>query len=109
MGAWIIGIVLYAFPFCVTGWMIPGLLVAMGILIAPITPASFAVIPEVVGSLRLAGMGMAVMALGQNVGMLIGPWAFGHSIENFDWLTSSYLLLPFFLVAVVATWFAKIK
>ncbi|MBN2242753.1 MAG: MFS transporter [Acidobacteria bacterium] len=107
--AWVVGAVLYAFPFSVTGWMIPGLLVAMGILTAPIVPASFAVIPEVVGSPRLAGMGMAVMALGQNVGMLIGPWAFGHSIENFGWMTSCYLLLPFFLVAFVATWFAKVK
>lgn len=52
---------------------------------------------------------MAVMALGQNIGMLIGPRAFGHSIENFGWLTSSYLLLPFFALAFVATWFAKVK
>ncbi len=109
LSAWVIGAVLYAFPFSVTGWMIPGLMVAMGILTAPIVPASFAVIPEVVGSPRLAGMGMAVMALGQNVGMLIGPSAFGYSIESFGWMTSCYLLLPFFLVAFVAAWFAKVK
>jgi MFS family permease len=109
LSAWIIGAVLYAFPFSVTGWMIPGLLVSMGILTAPIVPASFAVIPEVVGGPKLAGMGMAVMALGQNVGMLIGPWAFGHSIENLGWMTSCYLLLPFFALAFVATWFAKVK
>jgi MFS family permease len=109
MSAWAVGAVLYAFPFSVTGWMIPGLLVSMGILTAPIVPASFAVIPEVVGGPKLAGMGMAVMALGQNVGMLIGPWAFGHSIENLGWLTSCYLLLPFFALAFVATWFAKVK
>jgi MFS family permease len=109
LSAWVVGAILYAFPFSVTGWMIPGILIAMGILTAPIVPASFAVIPEVVGSPKLAGMGMAVMALGQNVGMLIGPWAFGHSIENFGWLTSCYLLLPFFLLAFVATWFAKIR
>ena len=78
-------------------------------LTAPIVPASFAVIPEVVGGPKLAGMGMAVMALGQNVGMLIGPWAFGHSIENFGWMTSCYLLLPFFALAFIATWIAKIK
>lgn len=48
LSAWAVGVVLYAFPFSVTGWMIPGLLVAIGILTVPITPASFAVIPEVV-------------------------------------------------------------
>jgi MFS family permease len=109
LSAWVVGALLYAFPFGVTGWMIPGLLILMGVLTAPIVPASFAVIPEVVGSPKLAGMGMAVMALGQNVGMLIGPWAFGCSIENFGWTASGYLLLPFFALAFFAAWMAKVK
>lgn len=109
LSAWIIGGILYIFPFSVTGWMIPGLLVAMGILVAPIVPASFASIPEIVGSPKLAGMGMAVMALGQNLGMLIGPAAFGQSVESLGWMTSCHLLLPFFLVAFIATWIVKIK
>jgi len=109
LSAWAIAAVLYLFPFSVTGWMIPGLLVAMGILTAPIVPPSFAAIPEIVGSPKLAGMGMAMMALGQNVGMLIGPWAFGLSVESLGWWTSCYLLIPFFVVAFIAAWIAKIK
>ena len=109
LAAWVVGLILYIFPFNVTGWMIPGLLVAMGLLTAPIVPPSFASIPEIVGTPQLAGMGMAVMALGQNVGMLIGPWAFGLSVENLGWWASCYLLLPFFALAFVATWMAKVK
>jgi MFS family permease len=62
--AWAAGRLLYIFPFNVTGWMIPALLVAMGILTAPIVPPSFASVLEIVGSPKLAGMGMGVMALG---------------------------------------------
>lgn len=109
LSSWVIGCVLFVFPFSVTGWLIPGFLVAVSVLTAPIVPVSFAAIPEIVGSPKLAGMGMAVMALGQNVGMLIGPAAFGYSVENLDWLYSCYLLLPFFLVAFIATWIAKIR
>jgi len=109
MAAWAAGLLLYIFPFNVTGWMIPVLLVMMGILTAPIVPPSFASIPEIVGSPKLAGMGMGVMALGQNIGMLIGPWAFGLSVESLGWWTSCYLLLPFFALAFVATWMAKVK
>jgi len=109
LSAWFIGAILYLLPFNVTGLMIPCLLIAMGILTAPIVPPSFASIPEIVGSPKLAGMGMAVMALGQNVGMLIGPWAFGLSVESLGWWTSCYLLFPFFALAFIATWTAKVK
>ncbi len=109
LSAWAVAAVLYAFPFSVTGWMVPALMAAIGIATAPIVPASFASIPEIVGSPGLSGMGMAVMALGQNAGMLIGPWAFGISVENLDWWLSGCMLIPCFIVAFIATWIVKVR
>jgi hypothetical protein len=41
--------------------------------------------------------------------MLIGLWAFGLSEESWGWWTSCYLLFPFFVLAFVAAWMAKVK
>jgi MFS family permease len=97
------------FLFIATGWMIPALIVALGIVAGIIVPATFAAVPEVMTSRELAGSGMAVLALGQNMGMFIGPIMFGALAESMGWVGAGYMLVPVCAISVVAIWLAKFR
>jgi predicted MFS family arabinose efflux permease len=99
----------YLFPFTATGWMIPAIMVIAGIVAGPIAPVSLAAVPEIMVSPRLAGIGMGVAALGQNVGMFIGPALFGRLVETTTWTTAGYLMTPVCLIGVITAWLAKIR
>ena len=64
---------------------------------------------EVMASPQLAGIGMAVLALGQNLGMFIGPVVFGKLLESMSWAGAGYLLLPVCLVGIWAGWKVKVR
>ena len=57
--------VICMFPFIATGWMIPVLTIALGVVAGTIVPATFAAVPEIMGSRQLAGLGMAVWLWGK--------------------------------------------
>ena len=97
------------FPFAVTGWMIPALIIGLGIVSGTIVPATFAAVPEVMGSRQLAGLGMAVLALGQNLGMFIGPIMFGQLAESMGWAGAGYSLIPVCVIGIVAVCLAKFR
>ena len=97
------------FPFVVTGWMIPALIVALGLVSGTIVPATFAAVPEVMVSRQMAGLGMAVLALGQNVGMLIGPIMFGKIAETAGWAVAGYSLVPVCVIGAIAVCLAKFR
>lgn len=99
----------FLFPFTVTGWMIPVLLIVFGLVAGPIAPVTLAAVPEIMPSPRLVGIGLGVVILGQNVGMLIGPTLFGFLVERTGWVMAGYLMLPICALAVVCTWLAKIR
>lgn len=99
----------FLFPFSVTGWMIPALMIPLGLIVGPIAPACLAAVPEVMQSPRLAGIGLGVIALCQNLGMFIGPAIFGRLVEITNWNMASYLMVPVCAAAAVATWRAKIR
>ncbi len=69
---------MWLLPFTITGWLIPAFVVVLGMVVGPIPTATFAAVPEVMGRPQLAGIGMAVLALGQNLGMFIGPVRLGN-------------------------------
>jgi len=97
------------FPFAATGWMIPVLIIGLGIVSGTIVPATFAAVPEVMAPPQLAGIGMAVLALGQNLGMLIGPIMFGKLVEAMGWAGAGYTLIPVCAISVVAVCLAKFR
>jgi MFS family permease len=97
------------FLFIATGWMIPALIIGLGIVAGIIVPSTFAVVPEIMESRELAGSGMAVLALGQNMGMFIGPILFGKLAESMGWIGAGYALVPVCAISVIAIWLAKFK
>jgi MFS family permease len=96
-------------PFIVTGWMIPVLIIGLGVVSGTIVPATFAAIPEVMASRQSAGLGMAVLALGQNLGMFIGPIMFGKLAESVGWAGAGYALIPVCATGVIAVCLAKFR
>jgi MFS family permease len=97
------------FPFMVTGWMIPAFTIGLGIVSGTIVPATFAAVPDVMLSGESAGIGMAVLALGQNLGMFVGPLMFGKLAETIGWVGAGYALIPICAVGVIAVCLAKFR
>jgi len=101
--------VMFLFPFNVGGWLILLLVIAMGLTAGAIPTANFAAVPEVMGVPQLAGMGMAVLAVGQNLGMVLGPLIFGKMLETMGWAAAGYLLIPVCLLGIGAAWLVKVR
>ncbi len=94
----LIYIILYLFPFALPSPAIPFWLVFMGMMGGLIPTASFSAAPEIMNDPRLAGLGMAVVITGQNLGMFSGPIIFSIFQINFGWKTAGLLLIPFLLL-----------
>jgi len=96
-------------PFRLFGWQIPAFLMAQGLMVGAIPSATFAAVPEVMGKAQLAGIGMAILMAGQNLGMFVGPAVFGGLIESIGWITAGYILIPVCVVGVIAGWFVRVR
>ncbi len=101
--------VICIFPFIAVGWMIPVLTMGLGVVAGTIVPVTFAAVPEIMGLRHLAGLGMAVLALGQNLGMFIGPIMFGILAESIGWTGAGYFLIPVAAISVIAVCLAKFR
>ena len=97
------------FLFTASGWQIPALMILIGLVSGAIPTASFAAVPEVMAGPQLAGIGMAVLALGQNSGMFIGPVMFGKLLETMSWTAAGYWLIPVCVVGICAAWLVKVR
>lgn len=60
-------------------------LVATGLVLGVIPTTIFSAAVEATGDVRLGGMAMAVIMVGQNAGMLLGPMIVGALAESFGW------------------------
>ena len=94
--------VILIFPFHVTGWQITALMIAYGFVLGFIPTAIFAAAPEVMRRPELAGMGMAILLLGQNVGQLFGPVLFGSLVLSSGWASAGLWLVPICLLAFLS-------
>jgi predicted MFS family arabinose efflux permease len=84
-------------------------IVLCGFLGPLVTTCVFAAAPEIMGP-ENAGLGMAVVAFGQNIGIMIGGVALGYVAAEVGWATGSHLLLlPLLAVGLIATLFIKIR
>ncbi len=97
------------FPFYLTGAAIVWYMIFQGILIGGIPTATFAAAPEVMKDPRLAGIAMAVLMLGQNIGMMVGPLVFGNLVPTVGWITASYFLIPVLLFGFLFGQLVKVR
>ncbi len=75
-----------------------------------VPPVVFAAAAETVKDRRLHGMVMAVVQIGQNAGMLLGPLVFGLMVEyGGGWEGAFWLLIPVSVGGALAAWAAKIR
>jgi len=95
------------FPFRVTGWQIPALMVAQGLIIGAIPTATFAAAAEVMKRPEWAGLGLAVVLMGQNLGQLLGPILFGEIVQRSDWVVAGYAMIPFCLIGFISGWMVE--
>jgi MFS family permease len=99
----------FLFPFRVTGWQIIALLVTQGFIVGAIPTAIFAAAAEVMRKPEWAGLGLAVVLVGQNLGQLLGPLLFGEIVKSSGWATAGYLMIPFCLLGFISGWMVKIR
>lgn len=100
---------LLLFPFRVTGWQIIAVIVVQGLAGGFIPTATFTAAPEVMRKPQLAGMGLAVVLVGQNLGQLLGPIVFGQLVSHIGWVFAGYLLIPVCLVGFISGWLVRIR
>jgi MFS family permease len=99
----------FVMPFTVTGWMIPAYMLIFGIVGGPIAPILLAAVPEVARKPQLIGIGMSVAAVGQNIGMYVGPTLFSRIQEVQGWASAGYWMIPVCLIGIIATCRLKVR
>jgi MFS family permease len=100
----------FLLPFTVTGWMIPAYMIVFGIVGGPLAPVLLASVPEVAPKPQLIGIGMSVAAVGQNIGMYIGPALFIRIQEaTHSWAAAGYWMIPICVVGIIATLMIKVR
>ena len=96
-------------PFRVVGWQIIAFFVVLGLIAGAVPTATFAAAPELMKSPQLAGLGMAVIMVGQNLGMFVAPVLFGALVEANGWVVAGYWLIPFAGLGFVTGWLVKMR
>jgi MFS family permease len=101
--------VLLLLPFRVTGWQIYTVLALLGLVAGANPTATFAAAPEVMRKPHWAGMGLAVIMVGQNLGLLVGPVLFGSFVRDLGWAAAGYTLIPVCLLGFVSAWLVRVR
>ncbi len=96
-------------PYNVTGWGIPLTAVLLGVIAGAIPTATFSATPALMRRPEQAGLGLAVVSLGQNLGMFIGPILFGMAAESVGWAPAAYAMIPFLLAGLVSARLVRIR
>jgi MFS family permease len=90
-----------ALPFSISGWMIPASMVLLGLLAGAIPTCTFTCVPELAGKEIPAGMALAVILIGQNLGQLLGPVLFGALTQSLGWTIAGYLTVPVLILGFI--------
>jgi MFS family permease len=101
--------VLMLLPFRVSGWQIYAFMALLGLVAGANPTATFAAAPEVMRKPQWAGLGLGVIMLGQNLGILIGPVLFGSLVRSLSWVVAGYALIPVCLLGFVCAWMVKVR
>ena len=100
---------MFVFFFELSNSMIPIVLVIAGLFVPAVPTAIFSSIPEIIKKPQLLGLGMAVLAIGQNLGMFVGPTVIGGVMESHGWLIAGYSLAAISLIGIITGLFAKVR
>lgn len=101
--------IMMLFPYTINGAWIIVWTAAMGLIAGAIPTATFAAAPEIMIKPEYAGMGMAVLTLGQNLGMFLGPLLFGAIVESAGWATAGYWMIPILGLGLFSGWLVKVR
>ena len=101
--------ILMLFPFRITDWQIILVMALLGLMMGVIPPAVFAAAPDIMGKPQLAGIGLAVILVGQNLGQLVGPILFGGIVQSQGWAMAGYMLIPICIVGFISGRMVKIR
>lgn len=75
-----------------------------GLAMTPIFASATEIVPP-----HEAGTSLAILTLGQNAGMCLGPLFFAAVAENIGWVTAGYACVPFVLLAVISAWKMNVR
>jgi MFS family permease len=101
---------LFLIPFSIPGSMAAAYMIVLGIFMGPIAPVILAAVPEVMKSPSEIGIGMGVAALGQNLGMFLGPVMFAKIWESSGSLaTAGFWMIPLCVLGIICGWLAKVR
>ena len=105
-GAILAGFVLFlpvfALAFQVSGGMIWVIVILLGVVGGLIPPVVLAATPEALNDVKLAGIGMAVLVLGLNLGLTVGPPIYGALIESVGWANTAYIYMSFIILGIAS-------
>ncbi len=101
--------ILFLLPFTIQGSAIPLWLGFLGAFAGIIPAATFSAAPEIMKKPELSGLGMAVVTLGQNLGMFIGPLIFAAFQASSGWAGAGYWMIPFLLLGFLIGWLIKVR
>jgi predicted MFS family arabinose efflux permease len=101
--------VMMLFPFTLSGGAITVWMVLLGLIGGSLPVACFSAVPGIMRKPQLAGIGMAVMMIGQNVGQLIGAPLFGALAESAGWAAAGYGMIPALTLGLAASWLVKTR
>lgn len=85
------------------------LVVITGIVLGVIPTNIFTGAVEAAGDPRQGGAAMAVIMVGQNAGMLLGPMVFGTLAESAGWPAAFASLAVMLAFGLLAGWLAKVR
>jgi predicted MFS family arabinose efflux permease len=102
--------VLIVLPFRLGGdLLIPLSLLAVGFVSSCFPAPATAAVPEIMGSPRLTGPGMAIITLGANAAVLTGPVLFGWLVDVAGWDAAAISLAPMLLLGALLAWRVKLR
>jgi hypothetical protein len=81
----------------------------IGFLTGAVPTATFAAAPEVMRKPQWAGLGLAVILLGQNFGQLVGPVIFGQFVNAWGWAAAGYAMIPVCLIGFASAWMVRVR
>lgn len=100
---------LFPLSFSAGEGLFPLWAIAIGFLAGFIPTGVFSAGVEVVGDEQLAGMAMAVIQIGQNSGMILGPLIIGWVVESFGWQVAFWCMTPVSVLGSISAWTARIR
>jgi predicted MFS family arabinose efflux permease len=101
--------VLDLFPFKVPANMVSVWMIVNGVVGGSIAVATFSYVPWIMKKPEWAGLGMAAVVAGQNLGVLIGTPLFGAIVEKSGWVAGGVWMIPVLMLGLISALFIKTK